>query len=476
VSGGGSATSPLLLPAPLPAGFIDPTLIQNPTEPNPNNWTFSSAAVSYPGGSTRSTPGVRVSFDDPTVHQDQDWSVTYEGALPTVGGLVVNIQSTLPSADPLLTDPGAYETLTLSAPSAHFCARGIEDWSVGQARANEMLAAIADAFPSSSPPPVYPTAFPSGDHPTPPLPQWTADYVEIADDLLASTDPYWSEPSSEEKCWPHTQPVPLDDPAGFSGLSPHAQDRYNACVQTFGATASTDADTHLLRDLPILHAHDDSLEVGRFGWYTPDPMMMAVPEQTTNRVVVGADPGNAPFLSLTRCCFHNQATFKVRTGGQWVSVGSVVGLLHHVKADASGACVLSCDARDALMNARAFDVPWATDNNCTAAAAPSFDRDSPLAMRNPMFSFAVWAGCHTGSQQGYGDHTLTARDLTWKFSMRGSFSPLTVPLTTTNTGSAVSPQSMRYISSLGQLAVVDGEAQGLVLIDLNLVAVVHNYF
>jgi len=43
-----------------------------------------------------------------------------------------------------------------------------------------------------------------------------------------------------------------------------------------------------------------------------------------------------------------------------------------------------------------------------------------------------------------------------------------------NTNTAVSPQSMRFIDSLGQLAVVDGAQQGLVLIDLNSLQFAHN--
>ncbi|MDP8999127.1 MAG: hypothetical protein M3O46_03345, partial [Myxococcota bacterium] len=459
LSAAGGSIGPLLLPAPMPAGFIDPTYIQNPTEPNPTARTVSSSGLAtasatgspipralFPGGPDRGAAGVRVSFDDPTAHQDQDWTVTYEGALPTVSGISATMSSALdiPGAE----DPSP-RTLTFSAPGAHFCARGIEDWDLGQARANQVIATIATAFPD--PKPVMPAE----------LPRWTSDYLEITDDLLASTDPYWGLQSA-------CQNVPYVT----------ANDRYNACLTTFGA--ATDADTHFARDLPILHARDDSLEVGRFGWFDTDPngpTGNVVPEQTTNRVVVQADPSNAPFLKLTRCCFHDQASFKVRTGGQWVAAGTSVGLLHHVKADPSGACVLSCDPRDALMNARAFDIPWAADNmSCTLAAMPTFDRDSPLAMRNPMFSFVAWSGCPGATPQGFGDHTLTTRDLAWRFSMRGSFSPLTVSLTSATTGSAVSPQSMRYIQPLGQLAVVDGENQGLVLIDLNLVTVVNNYF
>jgi hypothetical protein len=88
-------------------------------------------------------------------------------------------------------------------------------------------------------------------------------------------------------------------------------------------------------------------------------------------------------------------------------------------------------------------------------------------MRNPMFSFVMWSGC--GNFAGPTDHTLSQRDEVWKFSVYGSASPITVTIAQGGT-TAVSPQSMRFIPSISQLAVVDGEAQGLVLIDLNLVA------
>jgi hypothetical protein len=475
-SGAAAATNPLLLPAPLPEGFIDPTYVQNPTEPNPSSRTVSSpllASASLPGQSIPSvlfpsvsavnTPGVRVSFDDPTVHQDQDWTVTYEGALPTVGGLAVTIESTQPESA-----RDAYQSLRLSEPGAGFCARGIEDWTIGQTRASQLLGAVDETKLPAPPAFVFTQAQPP---PLAPLPQWTSDYVELADDLLASNDRYWTQSSSVNACW---------DGALQNDADPNvASNRYTACLQTFG-TADT-ADTFLARDLPIIHAHDDSLEVGRFAWYSKDPNTgNMVAEQTTNRVVVPGDPTNKPFLRLAACCFHHQATFKVRTGGEWVAVGTRVGLLHSVvKApDAAGSCVLSCDPRNALMNARTLDVPWATwsqaTNTCTPASAPTFDRDSPLAMRNPMFSIVMWGGC--GKLAGYADHTLTTRDLTWKYSMRGSFAPLTTSIVNPNNGTAVSPQSMRFVGPLGQLAVVDGETQGLVLIDLNLVAVAHNYY
>jgi hypothetical protein len=70
---------------------------------------------------------------------------------------------------------------------------------------------------------------------------------------------------------------------------------------------------------------------------------------------------------------------------------------------------------------------------------------------------------------------VTTRDLAWKFTVSGGFSPITISLAGT-TGATVAPQSMLFISSLGQMAVVDGSQQGLVLIDLDTVAFSTNYF
>jgi hypothetical protein len=462
-----NGSSSLLLPTPLPAGFIDPTYVTSPAEPNPNGrgaYTSPTAGIAsdagilettlggvlVPGSPNTAAVGVRVSLDDPTAHQDQDWTVTYEGALPTVNGILADIASTQPP-----TDPAPYQTLTFSAPGARFCSRGIEDWTVGQARADRMLGALATAFGGTAP-----TGL---DEPS--LPTWTADYVEIVDDLLPNTDPYWAQPSSTENdCWDGD----LADPPSFtSAVSPQAQNRYNFCFANYGA-ASTD-DSFLSRDYPILQANDDSLVVGRFQW-------MDDTERTTGRIIVGADPVNATYLRPLRCCFHHAATFKVRTGGEWVAVGSVVGLLHQVVKESDGSCRPSCEPGAELLNARSFDVPWSSAPACVPPTVPpNLDRDGPLAMRNPMFSYITWGACGP-APAGVHDHTLTARDLAWKFSMRGGFSPLTIPLVSPTVGGGVNPQSMRFIPSLGQMAVVDSESQGLILIDLNLVAVAHNYF
>ncbi|HEV3189537.1 MAG TPA: hypothetical protein VGY54_03525, partial [Polyangiaceae bacterium] len=489
-----------ILPTALSSGYFDPSFLTGATSfgsdaQAPEGDAQTPAVDAQPpadaGGDAGTgaglgsgpIPNVRVSFDDPTAHIDQDWTVTYEGALPTVSPLV---------ADMVSSDD--YQTLTLSlggrddagagkrAKGGGFCELGIEDWAVGQERANQAAAAM------------------NANRLTPPnqLARWTADYIEITDDLLAPGDPYWSQPTMASDsslpvntCWEDTGLQNSGNPARDADL---ASKRYNECAADFGA-AGSGADAQLGRDFPILEAYDGALVTGRFGWVPSKPGDV---ERTTSRVVVGPDPSNKIFLKLATCCFRHQTQFKVRTGGEWVTVGqNGIGLLHHVVTDLqSGRCVLSCDPRSSLLNARAFDVPFGlADQNvmgCTPHAL--IDRASPLAMRNPMFSFVIWSGCNptgiatdagvavdagTATDGGGVDyaHTATQRDQSWRFSMRGGFTPLTISLPGAS-GLPVTPQSMRLLApNFHQLAVVDGASQGLMLIDLHTLVFAHSpYF
>jgi hypothetical protein len=61
--------------------------------------------------------------------------------------------------------------------------------------------------------------------------------------------------------------------------------------------------------------------------------------------------------------------------------------------------------------------------------------------------------------------------MAWKFSTRGQLLPVSINLAATTT--SLSPQSMKFIDTFGQLAVIDGESQGLIIIDLGVIAEVH---
>jgi hypothetical protein len=508
-------TEPVILPTSLTPGFVDPTTYTSPVDPHdnyygtpaalpdaavpPSDGGDASAVASLEPGSPVTVPGVRVSFDDPTAHVDQDWWVTYEGALPSVSPLVADIVTT-----------SGYQDLTFAIGAGNgagpdagppdagvrvaggFCEMGVEDWDIGQARANQVLKEMAQQ-----------RGLPSLSALEATLPQWTSDYIEITDDILPSTDCYWQEGLAGEGglsggCLTGLQSVTGNADAGspvntcWEGLvvdntrldtGPNAAtNRYNACEETFGPQAQ--ANSYLYRDFPILEAHDGYLRVGRFKW-DPNPgssssCLGAVPERTTNRSVFnGPDPNNTDYFKLAQCCFHHQAGFEIRTGGEWAVVGqNGLGFLHHVMTDpTSGRCVLSADPLDALLNGRAFDIPYGPPGASGQCEPPTaqIERSSPLAFRNPMFSFVMWQGCNPldaidagGSPdcESTGDHTSTQRDRSWRFSMRGGFSPLTLSIGAANVVPVV-PQSMRPVPVFQQLAIVDGAQQGLVLFDLH---------
>ena len=198
------------------------------------------------------------------------------------------------------------------------------------------------------------------------------------------------------------------------------------------------------RDFPIIQAFDDHLVVGRFGWDTKS----TTGDQPGNRVIVGADKSNVPFLQLAQCCFHHQATFKVRTGGEWVTVGqNGLGMLHHVQVG-RGRGAASCRA---------------TPPTCSGTPAPSTcpsSRRMPRVPPRARIGSQLPATTPAGPQRRRGDaqpdvlvlhpaghaarpprarsHTLAQRDMQWQFSMTGGFSPISISLNA-GTGAGVSP-------------------------------------
>lgn len=362
-------------------------------------------------GSLVGSLGVSFAYEVPDVHFDQDWTLSYEGKLPGFVGLSAVVKTEQEQATGTL---GAYDSLVLAQPEARFCARGVEDWSQGGERAGRITAELASTGVPA----------PAG------LDRQIVDYVQLTEDLLDPNDPYWTNTSDPGACW---------------GELPPGAARYNACAATYGAASDQSPE----RDFPILEAYDDRVVVGRF-----------IKAEDGTRRVVYKDPTNAVYLKLMRCCFHHQVKFAVRTAGVWSLVGNApggrpgVGFLSHMVADAAGRCVPSCDARQALLNGRAPAIPGTGAN-----IAP--DRNSPIALRTPMFSFWML--------NGFASATAPTRDTTYTFRTRGQFTPLTVNVAA-NTFQ-VNPQSMRFIETLGQIAVVDAASQGLVLIDLGGVAV-----
>jgi hypothetical protein len=465
--GNQSVVSPSLVPTDTP--FVDPSLQSNPTEQNPADRTsiviatttdagFSSdggvaaigdasaAAITLIQSSPGASPGVRFAWEDPTTQIDQDWVVTYEGQLPgfydNSGNPLVVANIVVPPGTP---DGGAYETVWLQSPDAYFCRKGVEDFDIGQQRAAAVNAELTkDGLPTLAS-----------------YGQRVADYVQLTDSIRVSTDGYWSLPNA---CWTDPQ----------TNTTIPVSDRNNLCNSVFDSWLDP-SDPSTARDFPIVEAYDDHLVIGRFGYPDGDTDggVNAAPRQ-----VVSSDPSNVPFLSLMQCCFANQVHFNVRTGGEWSAAGSSVGFLNHIAASGSdNRCTPTCDERNALLNGRSPPVPRPVTQSTALAACPppfvpSIIRDSPLALRNPMFSFLIWDGQDPTNACA---DVEPIRDMAWKFSTAGQVVPQVLNLAATTT--AVSPQTMKFIDSLGQLAIIDGESQGLILMDLGTLAEAHTpYF
>jgi hypothetical protein len=423
------------------------------------------------GGFAEGGAGIRIAWEDPTAHVDQNWNVDYEGKLQSFAAAPIAFDIDLVGEGIDQNRPHyQYQSLFLSSPGGSVCAKGVEDFTIGQQRAAQVNAEILAKF--------CPGQDAGGCAALPErLDQWLGDYVQVADDLLPQSDPYWSsDPGANQTddCWDDFTNATTGD-AGVTLTDP--TQRYNTCQNIFGYAS----DELVSRDFPILAAFDDGLVITRFNY--PSNAKYPVPATTSNRQVTPPDPTNVQALKQLKCCFHGQMTFNVRTGGEWVTTGTQSGYLHHMTVDsATNRCVTSCDPELALLSSRLVGIPPTRSPFSAEGYVP--DRDSPLAVRNPMFAFFMqhpWVpdpNISSSQPIDAGGPPLVVqrppRDSLWQFGLKGELAPLSLNLASTN--SNVSPQSMLFIPSLGQLAIVDGAQEGLILIDLNTVTITGNTY
>ncbi|HEX4517208.1 MAG TPA: hypothetical protein VH054_26870, partial [Polyangiaceae bacterium] len=251
-----------------------------------------------------STPNLFMAHDVPDVHVDQTWNVTYEGVLPGFDGLAAVISTT------------DFTTLTLSNSNAMFCGHGVEDQRLGLQR----FAAMQVDDPILSQQNKTTTLIP------PRFDQRVGDYIQITDDILGAPnfldagittptdDPYWH---SDNTCWAGISDTNGHDLNDSSTAAPYRQ---QVCFDKFGAYG---ADQNVQRDFPILEAFEDHVVVGRYEYLDPTN------RPSNGRVIAPRDTQPQVDFKLVQCCFHNQANFHVRTGGEWVALGSVTPYLHH---------------------------------------------------------------------------------------------------------------------------------------------------
>jgi hypothetical protein len=318
-------------------------------------------------------------------------------------------------------------TTALSDADAQFCSRGVQDVAFTRDEIAPQLGVASedlDAFARRH-----------------------ADYIQISSELAGKNDAYWK----AQSC------------AGAEGQAAHF-----ACKSVFG-TAEVPNEP---RDLRILAAYQDRLEV--------EPRGSASEEQ------------KQALLEQLYCCFGRgkAVRYKVRAGHQWAMIGSGgIGFRHDVMADPSDSlrCVRDCNPRRELLKSRAFEIsttactaPVAGEPppNCAIGHATPEDKAcviddmskvaiggpaSECIFENLTHRFAVYRGA-----------APSVRDTAFVWQVAGGFVPLTANLAAQT--SAVSPQSLLFVPQIGQLAVVDGAAAGLVLVSLDSVSVSRLFF
>ena len=348
----------------------------------------------------------------PRAFAEEDVLVEYEGALSAERPAGF-VQIGAPGADSVLRDA-----------DGGFCNRGVEDLALAREVAVEqnIAAGKLDAYARRH-----------------------ADYVQITSDLRSEDDRYWSQ-GAGGSC------------GGVSGKA-----AFFSCRNFFG-TADAPSPS---RDFTILEARQAELTLSPRG--TSDP---------EDRQTV---------LDQLACCFGGAALrYKVRAGHQWIVKGSRSGFRHNVVADADLRCIRDCNPRRSLLRSRILEIsssscPAATGDEVTtcgigratsadvACIVPNQAAVSPGAagseciFENLMYRFAVYRG-----------NQPSQRDMAFSFQLVGGYAPLVANLAAQT--AAVSPQAMTFVPQLGQLAVVDGAAEGLVLVSLDTVGISRLFF
>ena len=418
------ATSPHMV-ATIPAHIPDPgpTKIESPGL-HPfglnvaGNYNQIDPATGIITDSGQPNHTLAVNYEDPRAQAAlQNWTVTFEGAIPgfdqRLGGITLDEPK---SADVFSDGDGLYCTLGVHSLAA----------------VTEILTASGDANAASN-------AVPK------------ADYVQIINDLPDESDAFWT--IQQNACPLANRPT------------------YATCLTEF---ATPDLPTQN-RDLIINEAYQDHLEVAFRdpSWPTcardADCPISHNCDKTKNLCLspTGKTEGIQKSLAEVLCCFPTALQYSVRGGDQWIIAGDQSGFLHHVIADATtGVCRDSCDPTLARLNGRAASVPNGDDT--------IHDGDAKgRAFINPLFRFAVREGVTISKGKTFS--VTPDRDMQFRFGNTNPFSPLSISLATDST-TQILPMSIRYLDPTGELAVVDGSVNGVVMIDLATVSVSRSFF
>ena len=283
-----------------------------------------------------------------------------------------------------------------------------------------------------------------------------ADIVQISADIPAREDTFWQSPAG----------AACADGQGYQG-----------CLEAFGPGAP---------DAPVFNpcpSTEKRLEARR---------ELIVKEAFQSELVVEPiteDEAEKQRISdLMRCCFPSFVSYRIRGGKQWVLTGSGSGFRRDIVAqrEPSGdrfRCVKDCRPQRRLQKARAIEIPAAS---CDPSAGPCPACSSRDELTGPVRPRVAGdpdpddprANCIFESLVSrfvvYEGGAPSTRDMCFSWVTNGGFTPLAARLTSQTL--SVSPMNMSFVRELGQLAVVDGSAAGLVFVSLESIGVSRLFF
>jgi hypothetical protein len=242
-------------------------------------------------------------------------------------------------------------------------------------------------------------------------------------------------------------------------------------------TTTTGDDLSSTRDFRILEAYQDHVLI--------EP-----------RTATGAEARE--IMDLMQCCFPGVLSYKVRAGHQWVVRGDQTGFRHSVKGvpvtidgQTQYQCVSDCDPRRGTEQGRVFEISSTDcpnpDPNASnfCAVGPRTDDDLvcayDAASGRPVSPGSVASECiHEGPTRRFAIYrglSPSTRGMIFATTVTGGFTALTVPLIdTVNNNKNVLPVSLTPVTTFGQLAVVDSQSRGLMMIDLQAAYMARSFF
>jgi hypothetical protein len=311
--------------------------------------------------------------------------------------------------------------ILLNDPDAQFCANGVEAYDVARKTG-------VDSFRLSDP--VLLERF-AADH---------ADFVVFTEDFV-STDPYWAAAANQ------------------AGYCPETADPYKTCVSWFG----TRKDKKPTREFTIREARSGDLVI--------------VPRDVVDSEL---------WVARARCCFHDVAPYEVRAGKQWVVKGN--SILSHMRSDGNNqVCVKDSSVRRSKLRSRAFEIS-SKASACTSkdAAGKLLSKDCAIGAYDPNTDVCVTdqasrgvlptdfasgvlpPDCLYDGLKGrfaiYRGQQPSVRDMAFKWTVTGGFSPLTASIASATVGLNVLPMDMVYSESMEAFVIVDGASGGLNLV------------